>query len=743
MNELQSIKRKLLPLLKGLPIIVVLFITAIIIARTVINYTPNTYQTIARIKLDDQKHGFSSTSLYANFDVFSTENKIQAEAAVLNSALLIGMALDSLDFTTSLYRKGKVKNTMLYDDSPIKISYDFVNNQLLDKDYFIRITANGFYQFVNVEGENIDLPEKSLGASTLLDGGVITIEKNTNLPGGRDFQLEGDYIFHIYSRDGLIADVSERLDIIEVDKEIPIIRVVYKDEHPQKVADLANSLCKTYIQDYVNTKSQAAKQMTNFIDQKLAEVLEELQRTEIALEEYKAVNGVVNTRQETETGLRQISNLKIQLINLEMNQKAILELEEYISGGDYFKERAINFGFGDLLMTELVKKLKLWQDERIDLLVKYTAESDEVLAVDKKIEEVKIYIVEAIKRNKVEINTKKAGIEKSLAEASKQFDGLSTREKEMRILERDFRLQEQVYTFLSQKKIEASIASSANLAFHRIIQTAEVPREPVAPNKTLITFVAGLLGLIIGIAFIYLRKYSMGRVIGREDIERHSLLPLLGLIRSGNAEQDFIGLSKTLKLKDQLKPNSSIVVTSTIEDEGKSYVAKNLATCLSGLNLKVALVFMQKPIEEENPSSASLEKYLENKMEANTPLIELYQENDEGLDFKEKVEQLKSMFDLVIIDAPATAVNVEGVEAMKLADTCLYIVRSNKTKIEYLSHADRLVEEYNMENIMFVLNDANKALNHSGNFMGARFRHQRIAKKISLKVGTFVNSFLA
>ena len=245
MSGFQATKRQLLPLIKGLPIIVVFFFTALFIAQQVVNYTPNTYQTIARIKLDNQKLGFSNNQLYSDFDVFSTESKIQAEAAVLNSPLLIGMALDSLDFSVSLFRKGKVRNTMLYNDSPILISYDFVNPSLFDKDYFIRITEDGFYQLVNEDGENLDFPKTAIGEALLLDGGVLKIEKNTALLAQRELQLAGNYIVHIFSRDGLVADVTERLDIVEVDKEIPIIRVVYKDQHPQKVADLANELCKT------------------------------------------------------------------------------------------------------------------------------------------------------------------------------------------------------------------------------------------------------------------------------------------------------------------------------------------------------------------------------------------------------------------------------------------------------------------------------------------------------------------
>ncbi len=180
MSGFQTTKRQLLPLIKGLPIIVIFFFTALFIALQVVNYTPNTYQTIAKIKLDNQKIGLSDNQLYSDFDVFSTESTIPAEAAVLNSPLLIGMALDSLDFSVAIYRKGKVKNTLLYNDSPILIQYDFVNPQLFDKNYFIHVTKTNFFQLVNEDGEALDTIKTAIGENLLLDGGVLKLEKTKN-----------------------------------------------------------------------------------------------------------------------------------------------------------------------------------------------------------------------------------------------------------------------------------------------------------------------------------------------------------------------------------------------------------------------------------------------------------------------------------------------------------------------------------------------------------------------------------
>ena len=272
MNGFQAIKRQLLPLLRGLPIILGVFGLSLFLARKVILYTPNTYQTIARIKLDDQRFGFSNSTLYSDFDVFAVESRVQSEAILLSSPVLIGMAHDSLDFEVSIYRKGKVKNTMLYDDSPILVSYDFLSEDLFDKDYTIRVLDDGNYVLLNIDGDVPISEPKVFGQPLMLEGGILTIEKNDVLLAQRELDLAGDYVIHIFSRHGLMEDVRGRLDVTEMDKEIQILRVVYKDQHPKKVAALANAICQTYVNDYIATKSEAAQATVVFIDQKIDEV---------------------------------------------------------------------------------------------------------------------------------------------------------------------------------------------------------------------------------------------------------------------------------------------------------------------------------------------------------------------------------------------------------------------------------------------------------------------------------------
>jgi uncharacterized protein involved in exopolysaccharide biosynthesis len=722
MEGYQKLKRQLIPLLKGIPIIAAVFIVTLFLARKWVSYSPNMYQSIARIELDDEKYGFSGNSLYGNFDLFSTENKMDAEAAVLQSPLIVGQALDSLDFDLTLFRQGSLRNTLLYHDSPIVIAHDHMGVELYDREFQLDILdLNSFVLTFNGKEGATAIPGL-FNEQVEVGNGYLIISKDTFQSEDKHVQLVGQYLFRKYSRAALIADVIGRLDAKAVDKDVAILRLVYKDGHPVKVAAFLAALCQSYVNDCVVTKSSAANMTVQFVQKELEEVLSNLEQAERDLESFKKQNNVINTRQETETGLKQLSDLQIQLVNLKMNKQAIVELKRNIDSGDYFEGVAVKFGFADLLMTELVKRLKLLMDERRDLLLKYTPDNEKVLALNLKIEEVKNYVKAAIAQNLKEIELKHADIEAVVELASHKFDDLPTREKKQHILERDFRLLEDVFNFLSHKKVEASIAANALLSFHRIIEPAAIPLSPVSPNGTLIMFVAGLLGLIGGVAIVYFRRFASARVTCREEIEQHSTLPVAGVIRSNNKGSDFEMLFKSLRAKGVIEKGQVICVASTVKTEGKSYVAYHLARAISKLGYSAYLI-------DANPQHSAFEDW-ESFPNSNGTFSRALKCDDENVLSESNIASMAREFDFTILDTAATAVDISGVEAMKFADLTLYVVRANHTCVNYLAQPDLLKSEYNIDNVQMILNDAHKASNYSGNYIGSRFSYDKRKKGI-------------
>jgi len=726
MSGFQNMKKQLGVVLRGIPIIILCLLLALLFAAKIILYTNTTYQSIAKVKLDDSKYGFSSTAMFEDFDVFSSEKYIETEAEILNSPLLVGMAVDSLDFDIAIYRAGSIKKTLLYDNSPITVTYHFEKPELYKKEYGLVIKGDSVTLKVGKE-ENATTYKSFLGEKFELEGGEIIVFKRELVD--KNIVRDGAYNVKFFDRESLIKDVKSRLDVKAVSKEIFVLRVVYTDESAVRAAKFTNRLCQVYVDDYIASKASAANTSVNFIKSQLEEVRQKLERAELELKLFKEQNDVVNTLQETETGLREISKLKIQLINLSINKQSVDQLEAYIAEGNFFDETSVSFGFGDLLMTELVKKMQILIGERKDLLALYTEDHEKVVAHDEKIAEIKNYIKEAIKSNKKEIATKITEAEEALKIAEVQFKHFPQREKDLKILEREFRLQESSYNFLSEKLIEASIAASVKTAFHRVIQKAVVEKKAVKPNKTLITFVFGLLGLIIGIIIVYFRAAIVKKIIDKVDIEKTSLTPIVALVRrrkESMVNSEFITIAKGLLLKGFVnkKDKNVLTIVSAVEGEGKSFITRNLGTALVEMGYNVALV----DLDMERPSLQTGVKkfnYL-NAVDETTQLeegITLYSTLNKDNSFLNNVEHvlekiaiLKEKYDFVVIDGGSIKESISAIELMKESSVSLFVVRANYTYFKYATFPDILKEEYGVDNIQFLLNDISSSINYTGYF---------------------------
>jgi uncharacterized protein involved in exopolysaccharide biosynthesis len=693
-------------LIKGLPVILISTLLALFVAQKVMNYTPNTYRSIARIKLVDQQQGFRNKEYSQELETFRDENKIGSEAEVMKSPLIIGKTLDRMGSFVRIARIGQLRNTDLYEESPIVVTQLPGDRRNLDRIWRLDTTSPDEFLLGPMDGEKGDRVPGRFGVPVRIGQDVITISTHPKTVDRSP--AEGSFAITIHSRDGLIADISERLDITAVDKEVAVLRVVFTDRHAKRAADLTNALCETYMEDYVAARSAAAQQTVHFIDEKLQKLGDDLKEAEAALETYKQDNGVVNTLQETETRLRQISNLELQRINLEMNEKAMAELEQQLTGGGQFEGTSVNVA--DPVFAEMTKRLKDLRDERRDLLQRYTATSGHVISHDEKIAEVVKYIRETMAGTQKEMLARRRELDEALLKASVQFTGLPKRERDLQVLEREFQLQKQVYEFLSQKRIEASIAASALVNFHRVLQPAVEAMEPTSPNRTLISFLAALLGLISGTGGLFLWKAYRGRVTEREEIERRSSIPIGGVVRKGAPANDMDTLVKSWLVKKDIGPGSVITISSAVKAEGRTTIAQGLAIALTRAGFPVTLIHQEIGTSPE-------------RVARRNGYLEVIRPVGVGNQEVEHIGSRRNTSGVIVIDTLPTASHIDGVQAMKAADLAVHVVRAGHTELSTLIQADMIKAEYGLGKVQIVLNDADPMMSYSGIFMGWRFQN--------------------
>jgi len=753
MSDFQNIKRVLLPALKGLPIIIVCFIIALVFAYRSVLYSNPVFECTAKIKLDDIDQGASSSNLYKDFDVFSNTNKIAGEVEVISSKMLIEKTLAELDFDVSYYRVGKFRTAELYHDSPFEVVYEAENFDWYDKFFTLFIHSKEEFTLQYMHRGAIKSLKASFGQEIKSKKGMFTILRNdTVIDEKYNFQLVDQYQFKIHSIEALTMSMQGLLDVTAVDKDVAVIRITAKSEIPEKASSFVNAHARVYVHDHIQNKTKAAGKTVRFIDDQLAKVSAKLKASEMAIENYRLAHDIINTRQETETDLRKISQLKIQLANLEMNQAALDTILRYVSDDSKdFLDLAPNFeAFTDLLSTELVKQIKQYQAEKKHLLLKYTEDEDKVKLVDKKLEDIISYLKESIANTNRNMHIKRREIARTIRVAEQGFEGLPTKERNMIVLQRDFALNEKMFKFLTEKRTEAAIVEAANISFHRVIQRAFTPTIAISPKKTLVMIVSGLLGLIIAISFIYVRQFIGGKVRGRIDLEKMVTAPIAGIVRqhkvwTEEVLDDFNTIATHANMKG-VEKGQVIQISSSLLNEGKTYVAMHLSHAYAMLGWKVVVVDMNfrapklheflgdetmtKGISEVILGQVDVGEVIQDTSEANLYFIATGELIDDPLllinhdNTKPLIDALKSFYDLVIIDSPATTITLDGVKLMKLCEHVFYLVKSNFTKSHYLMNAELLMEEYAIDNIRVLLNGVHKATNYNGVYTGSRFNYK-------------------
>jgi uncharacterized protein involved in exopolysaccharide biosynthesis len=693
--------RVLKPYLRGAPLILLSMVLAVLVARKYLGYVTPMYESSVKLKLADVNEGVPSSNLFKDLDVFASPHKIAGEIELIRSTSMISKVLDSLDFDVEIYRVGNVRKVELYHDSPFRITANLTGKGLNTR-YQFRITHDTTLEIRNVD---MDWVPCSFDTPVELPGGHVLISLDKEFLSSRtEFSLVDLYEFEILSREKLIEKVSKNLDVVSVEKDVPVLRINFKSPVALKASTFVNAMAKTYISDYIETKFRAAGTTVSFLEERISDIARKLATSELTIQKYRDDRSIINIQQETETDLRKISQLKIQQANLKMNLDAIISLDKYMtSGKDNFLDLAPNFeAFTDLLSTEIIKKIKQLQSDKKDLLLVYTPTDERVKVIDLKMNDLTSYLLESIRNTKNSLQIKYDGLTTDIINAEKVFVGVPGKERMLMILNREFGIYQRSYNFLNEKKIEAEIAQAAKIAFHRVISPAEPSNVPISPNKMIIVIVAAMMGMFGSMVLIFVVHLVKAKVNDTFTIERNSNIPVAFttpyLEKTGNAEASFLKAAIQLELKGLIQQRTTIAISSSARREGKSFHALNLSEALARQGRKVLLLDIDGQLQEKGTNITTRNI---NYLSISSVDISTYSKGK----MKEYLEGFLN-YDILVVNNEPIEKESLGLLIMSIADVNLFLLDSRRTSEKQIAKTSIIQARFGIPGLFFVLNRA-------------------------------------
>jgi capsular exopolysaccharide synthesis family protein len=297
-----------------------------------------------------------------------------------------------------------------------------------------------------------------------------------------------------------------------------------------------------------------------------------------------------------------------------------------------------------------------------------------------------------------------------------------------------------------QTNYAALLASSGQDADNTltVIEEANLPTRPVGPNKGMIILLSTVIGFALAAGAAYLLNYLDDTFSSAEQITRTFHIPVVGQILEISKEKNekayvsenprsevaeaFRTLRTNLEFSDVDKPLKTILVTSAGINDGKTFVAVNLANILAQAGRSVILMDadLRKPsvhnylglpnsvglsdiFRSSNNLSLELDSTFSEWEDSNINIImggspppnpaELLGSNKMG----QILDNLEKRSDVVVIDGPPGLV-ADSIVLSKKTDGVLLVIRHGYTHERQLRTAIEQFERANANILGVVFN---------------------------------------
>ena len=270
--------------------------------------------------------------------------------------------------------------------------------------------------------------------------------------------------------------------------------------------------------------------------------------------------------------------------------------------------------------------------------------------IENKIKLQKQAIIENVKNNLNTLNLTQNELNYRAEKLSREISRLPRTELNMVSMQRKFNLSDAIYTFLLQKRSEAAITMASNYPDYEILEPARDVTKTILSPKTMLNWVLAIfMALMIPTIFIILKNFFNEKISSVNDVEQLINRPVLSLIYSNYYKTDdvvhelpgssiaesFRNLRSSLFLKFRSEPLKVIMVTSSQPQDGKSFIAFNLAASIASVGHKTIIVDcdLRRPtlhLKFKKDNSTGLSTY----MTKHTPKDEIILKTDiESLSF--------------------------------------------------------------------------------------------------------------
>jgi tyrosine-protein kinase Etk/Wzc len=713
-----------------------------------------TYKSAGTLIIQEKESGYGANqALMQGFGVQAAYKNSNNQIIMLGSNDLIGRVVDSLPkMKVDFISKGNFKVRNLYSTSPVYMQVDYIAPEAYDLLFRLELHTNGTY-FITVE-EN-----KQFKDFKLMGQFGVPIQHNLffmNLFNVGYFSDDQVINFRFRSRESLISDFQSRVLFTWVTEGSSVLEISLASDTPERDVDFINQLAKTYLEDNLDMKNDAANKTMKFIDGQLSGLAQSLSESEDKLTDFRQKNKIVDVNTHTSDLLGKSVSFDNELSNLRLRETYLDYLAKYLKtnmdDGDVIAPSSL--GLNEPMLMALVTQINTLNLQRGELNTKnpyYAKYTNDLNNVKKAINEV-------VKNMRVSLEIEKSDYYKRLSKVENDIEGLPKLELEMKSIERKYKMEDNYYTFFLQKRAESEILKASNSPDNIILDKARIVAVTNADKKSKTTMMFLLFGLLIPAAFVIVKELMNGIIRSVKDVEKNSPFKLIGMVRhtqskdptliAKNPRSSFTEMFRVIRTRIefivQRKKDIMIVITSGESGDGKTYFSVNLACVYAMASRKTLLIDMdiRKPSVNQRFNITKVEgvtNYLVGQCELNDVILKL-----PDVDFDilpagtvppnagelirsekliEMIQELKKKYEYIIIDTSPIGVVADAYALAMMADINLFVVRNNKTNKGFFKRLTEQLKNDNISKMYTIINDVSVEENRYSRYYSRKYTY--------------------
>jgi capsular exopolysaccharide synthesis family protein len=545
---------------------------------------------------------------------------------------------------------------------------------------------------------------------------------------------------------------------VESEENSRLIHIGFTSSDSQKATKIANKIVEEYIANQLETKSEGARRVAEWLETRLAELGDTVKSLEQDVDHRRAESG------SNSIGIVQqrLGELTTQLVSAQTATAA--------AGARYDQVRRVLDSHGDLdalpaiIGSTSIQSLRAKHTELLgrlaDLRTIYGENHPQILSVRAELTGIQKSLngetntILAGLRNEMEsAEMNEAALRQQLEDARREMFQLDQAEASIGQVAQRLKANQDLYQDLLKRYTEAVALRENQQPDARIISPAQIPLKPSHPNFPRIIALSFVGSLSLAVFLLVIAERLRQKLQSVEDVERHFGLQVIGVIpdlprlrRLASTPRDYIQreplsefggafqrLRALLTLSNNRVVPRTVLVTSCTAGEGKTTIAVCLGIASISSGQRVLLVDCDfarpqvhrmlnvdnsKGLTDILKGTATLQEAVTRAAGSSLSILTVGRSADGAIDLlnsarmERVLAELKAIFDIIILDSAPVQVS-NALILGGLAEKTIFVTRREWTTHRKASHAIQQLELYGADIAGVVFNRAAAATSYA------------------------------